>query len=330
VRRREFITLLGGATAAWPVAARAQQPERVRRVGMLTGYTQEDREGRARVGAFEQALQERGWTSGRNLRLDYRWAGGDADRMRVHAADLARLAPDAVLAVTTPAVQAMQQETPAVPIVFVNVSDPVGSGLVASLARPGGNITGFSNFGPLIGGKWVQLLKEIAPHVARVALMSNPEIEPQTRVYSSAIEAAASSSATQLVAAPVHDSTEIETAIAALGRDHGNGLIVLSGIFTFSHRTLIAKLAHRHRVPAVYPYREFAESGGLLSYGIDLVVQFQQAAGYVDRILKGEKAGDLPVQEPTKYELVINLKTARAIGLTVPDTLLARADEVIE
>jgi putative tryptophan/tyrosine transport system substrate-binding protein len=210
LKRREFISLLGGAAVAWPIAARAQQPERMRRVGMLTAYTQEDREGRARVGAFEQALQGRGWMSGRNLRLDYRWAGSDPDRMQVHAADLARLAPDAVLAVTTLAVKAMHQETHTVPIVFVNVSDPVGSGFVAGLARPGGNITGFSNFEPLIGGKWVQLLKEIAPRVARVALMSNPEIEPQTRVYSSAIEAAAASSATQLVAAPVHDSAEIE------------------------------------------------------------------------------------------------------------------------
>jgi putative ABC transport system substrate-binding protein len=268
--------------------------------------------------------------AGRNLRLDYRWTGGDPDRMRVYAADLARLAPDAVLAVTTPAVKAMQQEAHTVPIVFVNVSDPVGSGFVAGLARPGGNITGFTNFEPSIGGKWVQLLKEITPRVARVALMSNPEIEPQTMAYSSALTAAAALSATQLVAAPVHDSAEIETAIAALGRDQGNGLIVLSGVFTFSHRTLIAELAHRHRVPAVYPYREFAERGGLLSYGIDLVAQFQQAAGYVDRILKGDKPADLPVQTPTKYETVLNLKTAKAMGLDVPASVLARADEVIE
>jgi putative tryptophan/tyrosine transport system substrate-binding protein len=329
MRRREFITLLGGA-ATWPLAARAQQPERLRRVGMLIGYAEEDREVRARVSAFEQALKELGWTSGRNVQFTYRWERGDAERMRVYAAELMGLAPDVVLTATTSALAALRRETLTAPIVFVNVTDPVGSGFVASLARPGGNITGFSSFEPLMGGKWVQLLKEIAPRATRIALISNPDTDPQTRFYSSSIEVAATSLSVKLIATPVHDSAEIESAIAALGRDTGSGLIVLSGLFTFAHRELIVRLADRYRVPAVYPYREFVESGGLLSYGVDLAAQFRQAAPYVDRILKGEKPADLPVQAPTKFELAINLKTAKALGLTVPERLLAIADRVIE
>jgi putative tryptophan/tyrosine transport system substrate-binding protein len=329
MRRREFITLLGGA-ATWPLAARAQQPERLRRVGMLIGYAEEDREVRARVSAFEQALKELGWTSGRNVQFTYRWERGDAERMRVYAAELMGLAPDVVLTATTSALAALRRETLTAPIVFVNVTDPVGSGFVASLARPGGNITGFSSFEPLMGGKWVQLLKEIAPRATRITLISNPDTDPQTRFYSSSIEVAATSLSVKLIATPVHDSAEIESAIAALGRDTSSGLIVLSGLFTFAHRELIVRLADRYRVPAVYPYREFVESGGLLSYGVDLAAQFRQAAPYVDRILKGEKPADLPVQAPTKFELAINLKTAKALGLTVPERLLAIADRVIE
>jgi len=250
--------------------------------------------------------------------------------MRVYAAELTGLAPNVVLTATTSALAAVQRETRTVPIGFVNVTDPVGSGFVASLARPGGNITGFSSFEPLMGGKWVQLLKEIVPWATRIAVMSNPDIDPQTRFYASSIEVAAASLSVKLIATPVHDSAEIESAIAALGRDKGSGLIVLSGLFPFAHRELIAGLADRYRVPAVYPYREFVQSGGLLSYGVDLAAQFRQAAPYVDRILKGDKSGDLPVQAPTKFELVINLKTAKALGLEVPPQLLASADEVIE
>ena len=327
--RREFITLLGGA-AAWPLAARAQQSDRMRRLGVLMGFAEEDHEAQARIAGFKQALEGLGWTNGRNIEFNYRWTLGDADRMRVYARELVQLAPDVILSATTPALAAARQETGTVPIVFVNVSDPVGSGLVANLARPGGNITGFSNFEPLMGGKWVQLLKELAPRVTQIALMSNPEVEPQTRSYASSIEAAAVSLAVKPIAAPIHDSAEIEGAIATLAREPGTGLIVLSGLFTFAHRELIVGLADRYGVPAVYPYREFVQSGGLLSYGIDLAAPFRQAAPYVDRILRGEKPGDLPVQQPTKFQLVINLKTAKALGLDVPPTLLARADEVIE
>jgi len=330
MKRRAFVTLLSGAAAAWPLAARAQQAEPLRRVGMQIGYAEEDREVRARVSAFEQALKELGWTSGRNIQFTYRWERGDAERMRIYAAELMGLAPDVVLTATTSALAALRRETLTVPIVFVNVTDPVGSGFVASLARPGGNITGFSSFEPLMGGKWVQLLKEIAPRATRIALISNPDTDPQTRFYSSSIEVAATSLSVKLTATPVHDSAEIESAITALGRDTGSGLIVLSGLFTFAHRELIVRLADHYRVPAVYPYREFVESGGLLSYGVDLAAQFRQAAPYVDRILKGEKPADLPVQAPVKFELVINLKTAKALGMEVPPTLLARADEVIE
>jgi ABC-type uncharacterized transport system substrate-binding protein len=330
MRRREFITLLGGAAAAWPLAARAQQLDRMRRLGVLMGFAEGDHEAQARIAGFKQALEGLGWTNGRNIEFNYRWTLGDADRMRVYARELVQLAPDVILSATTLALAAARQETGTVPIVFVNVSDPVGSGLVANLSRPGGNITGFSNFEPLMGGKWVQLLKELAPRVTQIALISNPEVEPQTRLYASSIEAAAVSLAVKPIAAPIHDSAEIEGAIATLARERGAGLIVLSGLFTFAHRELIAGLANRYGVPAVYPYREYVQSGGLLSYGINQAAQFRQAAPYVDRILRGEKPGDLPVQQPTKFELMINLKTAKALGLEVPPTLLARADEVIE
>jgi ABC-type uncharacterized transport system substrate-binding protein len=289
--RREFIALLGGAAAAWPVAARAQQSDRMRRLGVLMGFAEEDHEAQARIAGFKQALEELGWTNGRNIEFNYRWTLGDADRMRVYARELVQLAPDVILSATTLALASTRQETGTVPIVFVNVTDPVGSGLVANLSRPGGDITGFSNFEPSMGGKWVQLLKELAPRVTRIALVSNPEVEPQTRSYASSIEAAAASLAMKPIAAPIHDSAEIENAIATLAREPGTGLIVLSGLFTFSHRKLIAELADRYGVPAVYPYREFVQSGGLLSYGIDQATQFRQAAPYVDRILRGEKPG---------------------------------------
>jgi putative tryptophan/tyrosine transport system substrate-binding protein len=329
MRRREFITLLGGA-AAWPLAARAQQPDRMRRIGLLSFYAENDAEGSRYIAKFLEALEPLGWAHGRNVQIDYRWAGADRDRFRRFATELVGLKPDLIVGQSTPAVAALLQATRAIPIVFVNVSDPVGSGFIESLSRPGSNITGFSNFEPSMGGKWVELLKDIAPQVTRIALMSNPETSPHATRYLPSIETAARLHELQLIANPVHDTAEIERTIAAFGRDPGGGLVMLSDGFTLAHRELIVRLVDQYRVPTVYPFREFAKSGGLLSYGVDMASQFGQAAPYVDRILKGAKPGDLPVQAPTKFELIVNLKTARALGLTLPPLLLATADEVIE
>ena len=329
IRRREFITLSGGA-AAWPLAARAQQGERMRRIGLLSFYAENDAEGPRYIAKFLQALQQLGWMDGRNVQIDYRWAGADRDRFQRYATELVGLKPDLIVGQSTPAVAALLRATRVIPIVFVNVSDPVGSGFIESLPRPGSNITGFSNFEPAMGGKWVELLKEIAPHVTRIALMSNPATSPHARGYLPSIETAAQSLGLQPITTPVHDTTEIERAIAALGHGPGNGLIMLSDGFTLAHRDLIVRLAEQYRVPVVYPFREFPKSGGLLSYGVDMASQFGQAAPYVDRILKGAKPGDLPVQAPTKFELIVNLKTAKALGLDVPDAVLSIADEVIE
>jgi putative tryptophan/tyrosine transport system substrate-binding protein len=330
MKRREFITLLGCSAAAWPLGARAQQGERVRRIGLLSLYAEDDAEGPRYIAKFLQALQQLGWMDGRNVQIDYRWAGADRDRFQRYATELVGLKPDLIVGQSTPAVAALLRATRAIPIVFVNVSDPVGSGFIENLPRPGSNITGFSNFEPAMGGKWVELLKEIAPHVTRIALMSNPATSPHARAYLPSIETAAQSLGLQPITTPVHDTTEIERAIAALGHGPGNGLIMLSDGFTLAHRDLIVRLAEQYRVPVVYPFREFAKSGGLLSYGVDSASQFGQAAPYVDRILKGAKPCDLPVQAPTKFELIVNLKTAKALGLTVPPSLLERADEVIE
>jgi putative ABC transport system substrate-binding protein len=329
MRRREFITLLGGA-AAWPLKVRAQQLDGVQQVGVLMGPAESDPEAQSEVAAFRQGLQKLGWT-GRNVRIAYRWAAGDANRMRTLARELVALQPDAIFAVTTPAVAALLGETRTVPIVFVRVSDPVGSGLVGSLAKPDGNVTGFMNFEPSLAGKWLQLLKEIVPGVARVTLMFNPATAPSGGSdFLRFAEAAASSMGIEVTAARVHDVAEIERVIAAVAAEANGGLINLPDIFLAVHRALTIELTARHRVPTIYQYRYFASSGGLMSYGPDVIDQYGRAAEYIDRLLKGAKPADLPVQVPTKYEMVINLKTAKALGLNVPLHLQQLADEVIE
>jgi len=328
VRRREFITLVGGAAVARPLAARAQQTERMRRIGVLMALTADDPEGQARLAAFLQGLQELGWTDGRNARIDIRWGGADVDRYRRSAAELAALAPDVILANFASAAAALQQATRTVPIVFVGVVDPVGAGFVASLARPGGNATGFALFEYGISGKWLELLKEIAPRVTRAAVLRDASVSGVGQL--GAIQSVAPSLGVELSPIGLRDADEIERAVAAFARSSNGGLIVTANQFGANHPTLIATIAARHRLPAVYPFRYYVTAGGLISYGPDQIGQYRPAAAYVDRILKGEKPADLPVQAPTKYELVLNLKTARALGLDVPATLLARADEVIE
>jgi putative ABC transport system substrate-binding protein len=328
VKRREVITLLGGAVAGWPLAARAQQRERMRRIGVLMNLIADDAEGQSRIGALLQRMRELGWSADRNMRIDIRWAGNDAELHRRYAAELAALAPDTFLASASPAVMALQQVTSTVPIVFVVVADPVGAAFVDSMARPGGRITGFTQFEYGISAKWLEFLKEIAPRVTRVAVLRNPAIASGSGQLG-ALQAVAPSVSVELRPVDVRNAEEIERAVAAFIRGANDGLIVTGG-GSAVHRKLIVSIAARHKLPAVYPYRYYAASGGLLAYGPDLVDQFRQAAGYIDRILKGEKPGDLPVQAATKYELVINLKTAKALGLEVPPTLLTRADEVIE
>jgi ABC-type uncharacterized transport system substrate-binding protein len=329
MRRREFITLLGGASAAWPLAARAQQGERVRRIGVLMNLASDDPEGQARLTAFAQGLQQFGWTDGRNARIEYRWAVGDAERIRKQAAELVTLAPDVILASGVPVVTALLQATRTVPIVFAQIVDPVGSGLVASLARPGGNATGFTVFEYGMSGKWVELLKEIAPGVKRVAVLRDAGSSSGIGQLG-AIQSAASSFGMELSLVGMSDAGEIEHAVTAFARAANGGVIVTGSTPAIVHRELITILAARHRLPAVYAFRYFVTVGGLISYGPDSIDPFRRAAGYVDRVLKGEKPADLPVQAPTKYELVINLKTARALALDVPASVLARADEVIE
>jgi putative ABC transport system substrate-binding protein len=328
MRRREFITLIGGAAAAWPLAAPAQQGERVRRIGALYILPTDDREAQARHLVFQQTLQQLGWTVDRNLHIDLRLAGGNpADVMR-YASELVALAPDAILAVGSATVAPLQRETRTIPIVFVNVADPVGAGLVESMSRPGGNTTGFTNFEYSMAGKWVELLKQIAPDLTRAAVLRDSKAAAGLGQFG-AISAAAQSLGVELVPIGVGDLGEVERGVAAFARSPNGGLIVTTGGTGFRREAIIA-LALRHRLPAIYWERFLVAAGGLMSYGPDLVEQFRQAAGYVDRILKGEKPADLPVQAPTKYRLIINLKTAKSLGLTVPDALLARADEVIE
>jgi putative tryptophan/tyrosine transport system substrate-binding protein len=331
MRRRAFITLLSG-TAAWPLGARAQQSGAMRRIGLLTTFGDSDILAEGWLAAFRKGLAEQGWHDARNVRIDYRRAAGDADRLHAFARELVALRPDVIFAVTTPTVAALLQETRTLPIVFAQVSDPVGSGFVASLARPGGNVTGFTNINieSSIGGKWLELVKEIAPAVRRVAMIYNPPTAPFANYYLRPFEAAGSASGVQTSATAVSSDADIESALDALARQPGGGFVVLPDTFTGIHREQIVMHAARYRLPAVYPFRWFAEIGGLLSYGIDSDDMFRRAASYVDRILKGEKPADLPVQAPTKYELVINLRTAKALGLAVPDKLLALADEVIE
>jgi putative tryptophan/tyrosine transport system substrate-binding protein len=329
LRRRQFITLLGGVAAAWPLAARAQQIEKVRRIGVLQPVAVDDPEALARVTAFAQGLQQFGWTDGRNVRIDTRWAAGDTDRYRTYAAELVALAPDVILASSSPAVMSLQHLTRTVPIVFVNIVDPVGAGFVESLARPGGNATGFVAYEYGMSAKWLELLKEIMPALKLAAVLRDPAIASEAGQYA-VIQAAAPSFGVELRAVGVRDAGEIERAITALARSSNGGLIVTGSPLALVHRDLIITLAARHRLPAVYPFPYFATSGGLISYGPNATDPYRRAASYIDRILKGEKPADLPVQAPTKYELVIKLKTAKALGLTVPDSLLARADEVIE
>jgi putative tryptophan/tyrosine transport system substrate-binding protein len=329
MKRREFITLFGGAAAAWPLAAHAQQIERMRRIGVLMNVAADDPEAQARNVAFLQGLHELGWTDGRDVRIDYRWAAGDADRLRRYAAELVALAPDVVLASGTSTVGPLQRASGTVPIVFAGVADPIGAGFVNSMARPGGNATGFISFEYVLSGKWLELLKQIAPGVTRVAVLRDPEISGGTGQFG-AIQSVAPSFGVELSPINVRDAGEIERAIAAFARSSNGGLILTASGLAFVHRDLIIALAARHKLPTIYYYRIFVSAGGLVSYGPDPHNQYRLAASYVDRILKGEKPADLPVQAPTKLELAINLKTAKALGLEVPPTLLARADEVIE
>jgi putative ABC transport system substrate-binding protein len=328
IRRRELIAAIAGA-AAWPLAARAQQSGAMRRIGVLMIQAPDDSEGKARLAAFAQGLQELGWTVGRNVRIDYRWGAGDADRTREYAAELVALAPDVILASGTSTVAPLLRATRTVPIVFANVVDPVGAGFVASLARPGGNATGFTPYEFGMSGKWLELLKQIAPQVTRAAVIRDSTQGSGTSQLA-AVQAVAPSFGVDVRPVDVRDATEIERDIAVFARGSNGGLIVTASGLSLIHRGLIITLAARHRLPAVYPFRYFIGDGGLISYGPDTINQFRRAAGYVDRILRGEKPADLPVQAPTKYELVINLKTAKALGLEVPPMLLVRADEVIE
>jgi putative ABC transport system substrate-binding protein len=328
IPRRQFIAALGGA-AAWPLEARAQQPERMRRIGVLIGGNEDDRALKPRVSAFAQALADVGWTDGRNVRIDLRWGGGDANRMRALAQELVGLQPDVILANSAAATAALQRETRTIPIVFASAGDPVAIGIVPRLDRPGGNITGFANLEATLGGKWLELLSEIAPGLKRAAIMFNPDTTPVSSFMPSFETAARSLKVTPIIA-PVHSDLEIETAIVALGREPGGGLVVMPGPFMVAHRAPILSAAAQNKVPAVYPLSAFAIDGGLLSYGIDPVDLSRRAATYVDRILRGEKPGDLPVQFPVKYEMAVNIKTAKALGLAVPPSILLRANEVIE
>jgi putative tryptophan/tyrosine transport system substrate-binding protein len=329
MKRREFITVLGGAVAAWPLAARAQQGERVRRMGVITGTAEGDLETQARTAALLQGLAQLGWTDGRNMQIDIRFGGGDAERIRKSAAELVALAPDVIFATGSASVAAMLQATRTVPIVFAIVPDPVGSGFVNSLSRPGGNATGFMQFEYSLSGKWLELIKQIAPGVTRAAVLWDPAITAGIGQFA-VIQSVAPSVGVEVSPINVRDASEIERAVARFAQSSNGGLIVTASALSVVHRNLIIALALRHKLPAVYFNRSLVTDGGLISYGANLIDQYRQAASYVDRILKGEKPADLPVQAPTKYELVINLKTAKALGLDIPASVLARADEVIE
>jgi putative tryptophan/tyrosine transport system substrate-binding protein len=328
MKRREFIALLGGA-AAWPLAARAQQGERMRRIGVLTPFAANDAEGQARLTAFAQGLHHWGWIVGQNIRIEYRWGDGKADTMRKYATELVALAPDVILASSSAAVAPLLEASRTVPIVFAGIADPVGAGYVESLARPGGNATGFAIYEYSISGKWLELLKEVAPRVTQVAVLRESGIAAGPGQFG-AIQALAPSLGVEVRAVDVRDAGDIERALTAFAQGSDGGMIVVGSPAATVQRGLIIALAARHKLPAVYPFRTFVADGGLISYGPDFNDQFRRAAGYVDRILKGEKPADLPVQASTKYELTINLKTAKALGLDVPPSLLARADEVIE
>jgi putative tryptophan/tyrosine transport system substrate-binding protein len=328
MRRRQFIGLVGSFAVTWPLEVRAQQAERVRRIGVLMSFG--DLTAQSYVTAFRSALTKLGWTEGSNLRTEVRWGAGDADKIRSFAKEIVDLRPDAIVGQSTPVVVALVRETQTIPIVFVNVADPIGSGFVASLARPGGNLTGFTTDNSALGGKWVELLKEIAPRTVRAALMFNPTTAVPLKFYMPSVQAAASALGVEVNATPVHAKDEVEGVVAAQARDPGSGLIVMPDPFNAANREYITLLAARYRVPAMYYRREFAEAGGLVAYANDFAEQFPQAATYVDRILKGAKPEDLPVQAPTKFDLIINLKTAKSLGLDVPFGLQQRADALIE
>ena len=328
MRRRDFITFLGGVAAAWPLAVRAQQPERVRLICMLNALGSDDPEAQVRIAVLEQTLQQLGWVVGRNLKIEIRQIGGDVDRLRSYAAELVALAPDVIFTIGSVAVAPLQQATRTIPIVFVNAPDPVGAGFVQNMAHPGGNITGFSNFEYSMSGKWAELLKQIAPNVTRALVLRDPTSAAGIGQFA-AVRSVAQSLGVELTPVNVRDTDEIERNVAAFTRSGNGGMIVTSG-GTGSRRKLIIGLASRHKLPSVYPYRYYAIDGGLVTYGPNTLDPVRRAAGYVDRILKGEKPADMPVQAPTKYELIVNLKTAKILGLTIPQSLLATADEVIE
>jgi putative ABC transport system substrate-binding protein len=330
VRRRDFLKSISGAATTWPLVARAQQPERIKRVGALMGFAESDQEGQIFIAAFREGLHKLGWTEGRNIRFDTRWAALYAESVQRFAKELVAMQPDLILSHVTPTTVALLQQTRTIPIIFVWVSDPVGSGFVASLARPGGNATGFTPIVGSLGGKWVELLKEIAPQVVRAVAVFNPTMAPYADYYLNPFKAAAASSAVEAIAAPVSNMSELESVVATQAREPNGGFVVMPDTFTVGHRSDITSLASRYLVPAVYWSHAFAEVGGLISYGPDVADEFRRAASYADRILKGEKPSELPVQAPIKFKLVINLKTAKTLGIDVPPTLLGRADEVIE
>jgi putative tryptophan/tyrosine transport system substrate-binding protein len=330
VKRRDFITLLGGA-AAWPLTARAQQGGEMRRLGVLSNIGESDPEAQSMAAALHRGLRELGWVNGRNLQVDHRWGAGNPERIAAFAQELVALKPDVIVAHTTPSVIALRKETTAIPVVFVQVSDPIGTGFITNMAHPGGNITGFTNFESTMVGKWVEMLKEMAPAIVRVAFLFNPQTAPYVaRYYHGPLEASARLLGIEPWAASVSSAADIESAISKFGREGGGGLIMMPDSFNIVHRERTIELAARYRLPAISPYRFAVQEGGLMSYGVEQVDLFRQAASYVDRLLKGAKAADLPVQAPTKFELVINTKTAKALGIEVPLTLLTRADEVIE
>ena len=330
MQRRDFITLLGGVATTWPLTVRAQQTERMRRVSVLMPYVESDTDAQEWTKALVESLQEFGWINGRNIQLEFRWAGPSPDRLRADAAGMARLNPDVLMAVSTPSVVALQHETRSIPIVFANVADPVGQGVIASFAKPGGNTTGFGAFEFSIAGKWVQAITEIAPSVTQIGVIFNPETAPYYRSFLPFVEAASRQLGVKQILMPIHDSNRIEHTLEQLAKESNTGVIVIPAALFTNAKEVIVTTTARLRLPTVYPYSFFAQGGGLLSYGFDVRDMFQRAAAYVDRILKGAKPADLPAQQPTKFELVVNLKTAKAIGLAVPPSMLARANEVIE
>jgi putative tryptophan/tyrosine transport system substrate-binding protein len=330
MRRRQFIAALGGAVATWPSLSRAQHVDRTRQVGVLMSVVPDDPSGDADVAAFRQGLDELGWTDGRNIRLHLRWPGGDIERVHALAKELVELRPDALVSRSTPTTMALRSETDVIPIVFVNVSEPVESGLARTLARPGGNITGFTNFEGSIGGKWLQLLKEVDPRISRVAMIYNPQTAPFSRLFLRSVQSAAPVLSLQAVDLPVETTSNIETALAAFAREKGGGLVAIPDSFTGEHRDLIIALAARHRLPAVYSYLSATRSGGLMAYAVDTRDTMRRAAGYIDRILKGARPAELPIQQPAQLALSVNLQTAKALGLEFPPSLVATADEVIE